>query len=37
METFWLLGKVGGIHSESPKGLKLKDYDHDFLEMLIRS
>ncbi|KAI8437091.1 hypothetical protein MSG28_010447 [Choristoneura fumiferana] len=37
MQTFWLLGKVGGIQLESPQGLKLKDYDHDFLEMLIRS
>ncbi|XP_063383555.1 atrial natriuretic peptide receptor 2-like [Cydia fagiglandana] len=35
METFWLVGKLAGLQIESPCGPRLKDYDQDFIEMLI--
>ncbi|XP_059052253.1 receptor-type guanylate cyclase gcy-19-like [Achroia grisella] len=37
METFWLLGKVGGIQNESPRCLRLHDYDQNLLELIIKS
>ncbi|XP_061383859.1 atrial natriuretic peptide receptor 1-like [Danaus plexippus] len=36
METFWLVGKVGNMVSESPCQLKLEDYDQNTLELLIK-
>ncbi|XP_047991427.1 uncharacterized protein LOC125230338 [Leguminivora glycinivorella] len=35
METFWLVGKLAGLQLESPSGPRLKDYDQEFIEMLI--
>ncbi|XP_013170120.1 PREDICTED: atrial natriuretic peptide receptor 2-like [Papilio xuthus] len=37
METFWLLGKIGGLPQESPRCMRLHDYDQNILEMLIKS
>ncbi|XP_013145029.1 PREDICTED: receptor-type guanylate cyclase gcy-21-like, partial [Papilio polytes] len=37
METFWLLGKLGGLPLESPRCMRLHDYDQNILEMLIKS
>ncbi|XP_053609933.1 uncharacterized protein LOC128674945 [Plodia interpunctella] len=37
METYWLLGKIGNIEHESPRCLRLHDYDHNLLELIIRS
>ncbi|XP_075977939.1 uncharacterized protein LOC142977742 [Anticarsia gemmatalis] len=37
METFWLLGKEGGVRSESPRGPQLQDYHQNLMELLIRS
>ncbi|KAJ2949300.1 hypothetical protein O0L34_g6252 [Tuta absoluta] len=37
METFWLLGKIGGLQIESPRCLRLRDYDQNLLELLIKS
>ncbi|XP_021199798.3 uncharacterized protein LOC110383342 isoform X1 [Helicoverpa armigera] len=37
METFWLVGKVGGFRSESPRGPQLQDYHNNLMELLIRS
>ncbi|XP_068633617.1 atrial natriuretic peptide receptor 2-like [Battus philenor] len=37
METFWLLGKIGGLQQESPRCLRLHDYDQNILELLIKS
>ncbi|KAJ0176438.1 hypothetical protein K1T71_007617 [Dendrolimus kikuchii] len=37
METFWLLGKRGGIQSDSPKCLRLNEYGPNLLELLIRT
>ncbi|XP_072949542.1 uncharacterized protein [Epargyreus clarus] len=36
METFWLVGKVGELQSESPRCLRLHDYDQNVIELLIR-
>ncbi|XP_045772633.1 adenylate cyclase, germination specific-like [Maniola jurtina] len=36
METFWLVGKVGPAHLESPRPIRLQDYDQNVLEMLIK-
>ncbi|CAB3227259.1 unnamed protein product [Arctia plantaginis] len=37
METFWLLGKEGGVRDESPRGPQLHDYQQNLMELLIRS
>ncbi|KAM3957579.1 atrial natriuretic peptide receptor 2-like [Aphomia sociella] len=37
METFWLIGKKGGVQNESPRCLRLHDYDQNLLELIIRS
>ncbi|KAG6452854.1 hypothetical protein O3G_MSEX007835 [Manduca sexta] len=37
METFWLLGKMGNVQSESPRCMRLNDYDQNLLELIIRS
>ncbi|XP_052753348.1 atrial natriuretic peptide receptor 2-like [Galleria mellonella] len=37
METFWLVGKVGGMQDESPRCLRLHDYDQNLLELIIKS
>ncbi|KAG7308423.1 hypothetical protein JYU34_005623 [Plutella xylostella] len=38
METFWLTGKIGGnVEPDSPRCLRLNDYDQNILELLIRS
>nr|XP_012553401.1 atrial natriuretic peptide receptor 2 [Bombyx mori] len=36
METFWLLDKIGGVQSESPR-CQFNDYDHNLLELIIKS
>ncbi|XP_052741258.1 uncharacterized protein LOC112057875 [Bicyclus anynana] len=36
METFWLLGKMGSAQAESPRRLRLQDYDQNILELLIK-
>ncbi|XP_050685008.1 atrial natriuretic peptide receptor 1-like [Leptidea sinapis] len=36
METYWLVGKKGG-RSESPRAMRLQDYDQNVLELLIRT
>ncbi|KAG6452855.1 hypothetical protein O3G_MSEX007835 [Manduca sexta] len=35
--TFWLLGKMGNVQSESPRCMRLNDYDQNLLELIIRS
>ncbi|CAK1580584.1 unnamed protein product [Parnassius mnemosyne] len=37
METFWLLGKIGGLQEDSPRCMRLHDYDQNILELLIQS